>query len=117
MDLIRNILLRIEDYSKPTGWVSITIDGYTDSVISYHIKLLAQAGLIEAYNGSDSAGFDWKAKSLTWEGHEFLDAARNNKIWEKTKAVIKSKALGTSFEIVKEVLKEITVSFIKQGVI
>ncbi len=117
MDLIRDILLKIEEYNEPTGWINITIAGYTDLEISYHIKLLSQAGLIEAFNGSDTAGFDWKAKSLTWEGHEFLDSARNNTIWEKTKSVIKTKALGASFEIVKEILKEITVSFIKQGVI
>ena len=56
MDLARQILLKIEEYPDPTGWVDIIIEGYSDQEISYHIKLLYQAKLIEAYDGSDPVG-------------------------------------------------------------
>lgn len=116
MDLVRTILLKIEEYPEPNGWVDISIEGYTNLEISYHIKLLSQAKLIEAVDGDDTSGFDWRAISLTWEGHEFLDAAKNITVWEKTKALIKSKGLGESYEVVKFLLKEVTLLLIKEGI-
>lgn len=106
MDLARNIIFKLEEYSEPNGWVEIKIDNYTNEEISYHIKLLFQAGLIEAYDVTDSSGFEWKAKSLTWKGHEFLEAARNNSRWDSAKKYIMEKGGGLTFDILKTVLVE-----------
>jgi hypothetical protein len=46
------------------------------------------------------------AKSLTWEGHEFLEASRNENVWNKVKAIIKDKGLGLIFEVIKGLLLE-----------
>ena len=46
--------------------------------------------------------FEWQPKSLTWEGHEFLDAVRHETVWAKTKEVVKSKGGSVSFEVLKE---------------
>jgi len=48
--------------------------------------------------------FDWRPTCLTWEGHNFLDAAREESRWKKAMTVIKDKAGTVSFEIVKQVL-------------
>ena len=91
MDLIRSILFSIEEYSEPNGWANIKIDRYSNEEVSYHIKLLWQAELIEASDLTDSSGFDWKATSLTWKGHEFLEAARNPSRWQEAKKLILEK--------------------------
>ncbi len=48
MDLARRILFSIEDYTQPDGWVPLKFDNVSGKVVSYHVKLLYKAGLIEA---------------------------------------------------------------------
>ena len=105
MDLAREILFAIENYPEPRDWVPIEKEGTTKKEISYHVKLLDQAGLIEPEDVSTMGkdGFEWKAKSLTWEGHEFLEAARDNNRWNKTKKLILEKSGGLIFEVLKRV--------------
>jgi len=107
MDLARKILFAVEDYAEPNGYADINIEGYTNKEISYHIKLLSQANLIEAFDMTDSTGFDWKAKSLTWEGHQFLDSARNTTHWTEAKKKILEKGGSLTFEMIKVTLSEI----------
>jgi DNA-binding transcriptional ArsR family regulator len=106
MDLARSILFELEEYPEPNGWAEIKIANYSQKEISYHIKLLFQAGLIEADDLTDSSGFEWKAKSITWNGHQFLEAARNNSTWNKAKQTILEKGGGLTFDILKTVLVE-----------
>lgn len=106
MDLARDILLAVENYAEPNGYADIKIEGHSNEEVSYHIKLLWQAELIEAFDMTDTGGFDWKAKSLTWKGHEFLEAARNNSRWDTAKKYILEKGGGLTFDILKTVLVE-----------
>ncbi len=101
MDIARQILLEIEKNPKLDSWVDMKALPYDEDVIYYHIKLLKQAGLIEAINIKDSMKNGWAAKSLTWHGHEFLDAARNNSNWERAKKYIKTKGGSLTFETIK----------------
>ena len=52
-------------------------------------KLLYQAGLIDAENDSGADDFEWIPISLTWQGHEFLDVARNDTVWKKLTGKLK----------------------------
>ena len=90
MDLIRAMLLAVE--ADPHGFVSVLkIPGYTQEQIGYHACLLGEAGLAHIVDitadGSNSP--EAIVTSLTWAGHEFLDAARENTIWEQAKDKIK----------------------------
>ena len=42
---------------------------------------------------------------LTWAGHEFLDNARNDRVWNKVTSTIKNAATTASFEVLVEMLK------------
>jgi hypothetical protein len=109
MDLARKILFAIESCDDPLGpQSSLEVEGYADMVIAYHVKLLAQAGLIEADDVSEMGedGFRWWAGSLTWEGHEFLEAARDDTRWNKTKRLVSDKAGGLMFEALKFALMQ-----------
>ena len=69
MELIRKILVAIEDYPHATDTIPLQFEEYCDTDVSYHIKLLADQGLIEATDCSTQHRFCWRAKRLTWNGH------------------------------------------------
>lgn len=103
MDLARLILLKIEQTADdPRLWINMEIPDYTTAEVSYHVMILNEAGLIEADDLSTRGrgNSDWRPKRLTWNGHEFLDAARNDSIWNKAK----EKASSMNFELLKEFL-------------
>lgn len=103
MDLARKILLAIEAHPEPCSWNGpLDFPNYPEKEISYHVKLLKEAGLIEA-NISIAGGetFICFVNSLTWEGHEFLEASRDDSRWEKVKRQIMEKTGSLSFEVLK----------------
>lgn len=104
MELAREILLAIEKSQTPKGLIPIQISGFTDDDISHHIELLFKSGLIEASDNCTLSRYSWRAKQLTWQGHDFLDAIRDETRWEKAKQHVL--ALG----------KIVTVETIKQAV-
>lgn len=107
MDLARKILFKIEESdSDPHDWVRFDFPEYDNQKVSYHVMLLAEAGLIEALDVSTMGpdGYRWEATRLTWQGHEFLDAARSDNVWEKAKDRSAKVAGGVTFEVMKELL-------------
>ncbi len=96
MDLIRELLLRLEALPVPATGITtidarhaaVQIDGYTEAQIDYHLSLLEQARFIHAGGldfgmqiGYGGVGF----QSLTWAGHDFLDAMRSPDVWSRSK--------------------------------
>ena len=107
MDLCREILIQLEEKEQPAGWVNLTVPGRTDAEISYHIRLLAETGLIDAQDLTTLTSVDWRAKRLTWDGHEFLDVARNEGVWQKTKSFVLEKTGTISLDLLKVGLAEV----------
>lgn len=108
MALIREILLKMEGH--PDGYApQLQIEGFSENQIFYHVWLLDQADLIKAIETSsiESRSPSAHAVSLKWAGHDFLDAARDDKTWSK--AMDKAKAVGGSltFAILKQLLESI----------
>jgi Hypothetical protein (DUF2513) len=92
MDLIRQLLLRIEQDPKLDGREWIHFDpselGLADrspEEIGYHLAMLIKADFVEGRIGIEAVPVISK---LTWEGHEFLDNIKNDNIWNKTKSRI-----------------------------
>ncbi len=108
MDLIREILIATEASSKnPLGWVDIEIPGRTSTEIAYHVMLLDDAGLIVGQDLSSHSGFVWKPKTLTWQGHEFLDAARSDKFWTQAKSKMAELGGGVGLSVLHALLTKI----------
>lgn len=118
MDLIREILFTIEeraDYSV----VYVTrelLPKYSQDDIDYHVDLLVDAELIRPYPFDGNV---WRGKllqsslsdqipvvRLTWEGHEFLDSARDNGLWAAAKQRISDTGVTVTLEILKAILLE-----------
>lgn len=110
MDLCRQILLDIESNPDADGSnvISVEYEGRSESEISYHLALLKEAGLLEAVVASEfSDGLVVLPKRLTNAGHEFLDASRNESIWQKAKALVLEKTGGLSMGILKSVVTKL----------
>jgi hypothetical protein len=82
MDLIRAILLEVEKSTSPGG-CQIKVPGHSPEELYYNAQLAQEAGLIEASFLDNSSAFH--VLRLTYAGHEFLDAARNDTLWVKAK--------------------------------
>jgi hypothetical protein len=85
MDLIREILLEVEKSPSLEG-CHVKILGRTSEELYYNAQQAQDAGLIEAKFAHGSA--DFHVVRLTYEGHEFLDAARNDTRWAKAKDIV-----------------------------
>jgi hypothetical protein len=106
MDLVRAILLKLEDYPHAFAPQPFEIGGFTKEQIGYHVALMHQAGLIEAVKVTAISDPSPSAipLSLTWEGYEFLATAKNESTWRKGTAAVFAKAGAVGFELLKSVL-------------
>lgn len=106
LDLVRKIILAVED--QPSGYPSgdIVIDGYSEEQVGYHCYLIVAQGLAEGSNvtGLGSTSPNWLIHHLTPAGHDFADAARSDGIWTKAKTIIKDKGLSASIDVMKDLL-------------
>lgn len=112
MNLVRHLILAIE--ASPSGFAprNLKVDGYTHEEIGYHLHIMLQAGLIQ---GADVTSHGAKspeaiATSLTWAGHEFADAARNNELWAKAMEQTKEKVGSATIELILKLLAHLTSS-------
>ncbi|MFN0020776.1 MAG: DUF2513 domain-containing protein [Pirellulaceae bacterium] len=103
MDLIRKILLTIEAEEDAGG---LAKDGYSEQEIGYHCWLILDAGLAEGSDVTcrDGLGSQAILYGLNWNGHEFLDAARDPGRWAKTMEKVKELGGAITFAGIKAIL-------------
>lgn len=107
MELIRSIMLEAEKSQDPYELIDPKIEGHNELEISYHIALLDDAGLLHGHDRSAIGIFRWSAGPLTWAGHEFVEAARDESIWKDALAITDKAGNGTVFELLKKALMHI----------
>ena len=100
LDLCREVLQWLEDHPKPSHDNEPEMHGRRQEEVAYHLDLLCQAGLVS----SERRPGDRRRYRLTWAGHEFLDAARNNTRWNAAKKLVMDTTGGLAFEFLREVL-------------
>lgn len=105
LELIRKMVFAIED--SPSGWApDLKFEGYSDSQVGYHAYLLIDGGLARGGDastmGSDAPeGF---INSLTWAGHEFAAAARDETRWKKAMGVVQEKGGTVTIGVLTQLL-------------
>lgn len=104
LDLIRKIVLTIEDHQHGRAPRAIEVDGYTDEQIGYHSYLIVDAGLADGIDATcmDNKSPEWIITHLTSAGHDFADAIRNDTVWSKTKSKLVQVGSGASIQIVTQ---------------
>lgn len=101
-EYIRELLFEIEAQEYPYVMVSKTISPAPETVKrNYHIELLCDAGLMTFVSGS--------AYRLSNQGHDYIEAIRNDTIWRKTQEGARQVG-GVTLGI----MKDIAVAYLKQ---
>ena len=112
MDLCRRILLAVEG-SPPGESVEMSfVDDYPKNVVARHVGLLSEAGLVEAETGwnpvpMDTTTLGYYVTDLTWAGHDFLDAARDEGRWTKAKQHFADAGVSVTLTLLKEKLDDL----------
>ena len=105
LDLVRRILLHLE--AAGTGgrsWSGFGDEDDDPASIHYHVQLMDDAGLIQA---DELVPGQWWPERMTWAGHEFLDAARNDAVWKDARRRVERQLGSAPFELVRELLLEL----------
>ena len=107
-DIIRDILVALEE--KPESLATLRPNHITDhdeEMVSYHMLLLKDAGLILADCHRDGKQVRCLAASLTWAGHEFLDSIRRDSTWNTIKRTARERGVDLSFDTIKSVARRV----------
>lgn len=102
MDLVRALLLYIANTAlegRPAPQPSA--EGYSDEVVAYHLSIMREAGLIR---GKTSLSGKWSLSPLTWEGQEFMSAARDDSVWNAVKKNAGGLFSSVTLAVVKDLL-------------
>ena len=104
MDLIRKVLLAIEEQHEYEPIYGLKIPGHSVSEVAYHCKLLHEHGFIDDYDEESGDGelLDFAVGGLTWEGADYLEDVRDNTRWGNIKKTMKEKGIPLTVEFVKE---------------
>ena len=115
MDLVRAILMKIEERTKTRMRDLVPDPKNTEDWqrYNYHIKMLVDEGLLDGNAFSSMKDTDWLDLELKWQGHEFLNTLRDPTVWEKTKEVT-PKAGGGGLQVMLEIGKTIVVETAKE---
>ena len=114
MDLVRSILLQVEERSGPSMEELLPADRSVEELERYahHTRILIDAGFLTGIDASSMDGPDWLDLQLSWPGHEFLSTLRDPTVWQRAKGVAE-KAGGASFQVLLEVGKAIIIEAAK----
>lgn len=106
MDLVRQMLIRMEDGVFLHGHKN-GLDMYCQDKINGHLSIMSDGDLIrQTYMHlvklDDGSTTTYPGYGLTWKGHDFLDAVRDDAWWQKVKDRTKEVTGGLGIEMLKE---------------
>lgn len=106
MELIRKLVLALEE--APTGYApdDLKIEGFTNEQIGYHAYLMVNAGLATGKDitAMGSSGPEVMLTSLTSAGHDFADAARDETRWKKAMGIVREKGGSVTVSVLTQLL-------------
>lgn len=107
MSLIRKILLW--EIEQPHGFMpgNPSFEDYSEEQIGYHVWLMNQAGLVNAIERK-SYGLPSPYSiilCITWDGHDFANAAGDDKLWKRALDIILKEGQSFTFDLLKSWLK------------
>lgn len=107
MELIRQLLLNLESEEEPLCHRRTVLSGYDKRTVDYHFALLIEAGLVEGkVMTADDGIVAVSVSRLTWNGHEFLDTARNETGWRHATQAIGRTVGSVSLSLLQSLLNQ-----------
>jgi hypothetical protein len=107
IELMRKIMMLIEQYPNGSPPTELHIEGYTQEQIGYHAYLIVDSGLAAGAktSGLASKGPQYRIIRLTSAGHDFVESARNPYVWDEVMENIKKQGLtSAAIDVVKKLL-------------
>jgi DNA-binding transcriptional ArsR family regulator len=120
MDLIRRILVELGKTPnvEPSNFKelerSLEEAGYSQEVFYQHLGLLKDAGFVEMLAELQPQGFSYRIyrpQRLTYSGYDFLEAIRDEGIFNKAKEVASEQTGG----LVTTILRDLAIKFARQA--
>lgn len=105
IELVRKILIFFEEKQTPSHVEIPPIEGYDELTIKTHLVLMHEAGLLrcEPVTSSTSSRVIYVIPfELTWIGHDFIQAMRDDNLWKRAKEYVIKPGASWTFEILKE---------------
>jgi hypothetical protein len=110
MELIRKMVLLVEDHPSGSAPSQLNIEGYDDDEIGYHAYLLVDSGLADGTSTAHltSSSPQYRITRLTSAGHDFADRARNQYVWNEVMTDIKKRGLtSVTFDVLRRLLDKV----------
>ncbi|MGE0601432.1 MAG: DUF2513 domain-containing protein [Dehalococcoidia bacterium] len=110
LGLIRQILFCLESDDRQMKKSNSRLDNWSDEEIGHHVWLALSAGLIDGQEMTKLGATNREAIpfGLTWAGHDFLDAARDDNVWARVSQLAVVQAGGVTLAVLKELLVRTT---------
>lgn len=117
MDLVRRILIAAEAADGRVSLGEIESYGCDAATAAFHIELMKSHGLVEAkvHYAMGGEPVDGEVTRLTWDGCDYLDAIRSNRVWERAKSAVSDAVGDTSLSVMKETCTALALSMIKSS--
>lgn len=110
LELIRGILLEAERLPDPARASAIALGGWSPAQVDYHVRLLHQAGLVDAVPPVRSQ--PWRVRSLTWAGHELLDAVRSEGVWQRVADRLNDRGVTAPVSVIEQLAAQTAASML-----
>ena len=107
MDLIRAILLHVEEHDEFDTYRDRGLfPTHDERSLNDHVLQMKEQGLVDAniQKGGTVAIIAAEVTRLTPQGHDFLQAARNETIWRRAKAIVAEKGGSVPWDVFKALL-------------
>lgn len=113
-DCIRAVLLELEDRLSlnglllPNGLEAFnSYQKFGEDEFIYCLDKLIEAGFLVGYiQRLDDSIYTYSVSSITWNGHEYLDTIRDNKVWHDSKKIA-SKFTSVSLSLMSEIASKV----------
>lgn len=119
-DCVRDLLLYLEDnltYENTININSLKLKEYSSLDLVYTADKLCEADFIDCIRSRhiDQGGPIIIAKSITYEGHQFIDTVRDNKVWKETKNIASSVA-STSLKVIENIASQVITNIVTKQI-
>lgn len=98
-DAIRELLLVIEEQPRNIDVNKVVFDkkleNFDQQELGYALEKMIESHLLIGKVGKSKNGTAFLIDSISVEGHQFIDAIRQNTVWEKTKSVATNLGIST----------------------
>lgn len=123
-ELIRNLLLVAEDQENNSSLSQKELDefiekfDYTFDELTYHLKRLEEADYIDVtIRYASNQVYIYALNYITWDGHQFLDTIRSDKVWSTSKKVandLKVKSISAFTQIAFQVASNLITTYLSK---